>query len=248
MTVKFSILTACHNNAQQLIDCVQSVMSQKYKNWEWIIVDDCSTDSSWGILTSLKDERIKVFKNAKQLFCSSTYARCLNESSGEICGVLDADDALHPDAIDEVVKRYEKMPHIGYIYTQHFWCDAKLRVKRTGLSSMPARNSNLLQTSLINKKHCFSHFRTFRRSLAGKAVIFPPKLKYAVDKNMGFVLEELSQGAFFPKRLYYYRYHKKNMSLQHGSDQKATWKSLAVNRQKLRDRNKIRCYPIVRIK
>ncbi len=224
--MKFTILTACHNDEKYILECSKSILSQCHSDFEWIVVDDCSEDKTYNILESINDSRLKLFRNKEQLFCSSTYAKAVSLATGEVCGVVDGDDVLGKDAIRTIVSKYKEHPDIGYIYTQHYWCDSNLRVKKKGLSSFPAGNQSFARLA-SRRKHCFSHWRTFRRELAKKAVLFPEGLKYTVDKNMGFVLQTISKGGFFDKPLYYYRYYKGNMSLVHAGDQKRLWRQLA---------------------
>ncbi len=224
---KFSILTACYNDEAYLDDCINSMMNQTVTDFEWIIVDDCSTDGSKEKLSAITDKRVKVMFNDERLYCSSTYARALTKATGDVCAVLDADDALHRKAIGKVSEMYRRHPGLRYIYTQHYWCDQSLNKIRVGLSGVPRGGRSFATEAVKHKRHCFSHWRTFRRSMVGVDTIFPPGLKYAVDKNMGFVLEEHGQGGFFPKALYLYRYYKGNMSRVYPSEQKKTWLGLA---------------------
>jgi glycosyltransferase involved in cell wall biosynthesis len=222
-------------------------MSQKYSNIEWIIVDDCSSDGSGDILRKFNDDRIKVLFNSSRMFCSSAYAKALEHASGEICGVLDADDAIDNNAVEIIVQKYIEHPEVDFIYTQHYWCDIKLRPIRGGISSLPTKGHSLVSAAIGSKKHCFSHWRTFRKSIASASEIFPEGLKYAVDKNMGFVLEELGQGAFLNKKLYLYRYYNGNMSLLNAKDQKSTWLKIAHEMNNKRNKNGVRVRNIQRI-
>jgi len=222
---KFSILTACFNGAKFLKDCANSVLSQTVSDWEWIVVDDCSTDLSWDILKQYKDPRIKVLHNNERIFCSSSYRKVLLEATGELCGILDADDGLSKNAIEVIQGKYKKYPDLTYIYTQHYWCDKNLKPVRKGLSAVP--NGSFVEFSLKRSRHCFSHWRTCRREIGIKCNMFPPGLKYAVDKYMGFALEETGNGGFLDECLYYYRYHKENMSLTVPALQKSTWRDVA---------------------
>ena len=62
---KVSIITPNFNSSKYIESTYQSIKVQSYSNWEWIVVDDCSSDSSWDILTKIsdKDRRVRVFKN-----------------------------------------------------------------------------------------------------------------------------------------------------------------------------------------
>ncbi len=246
--MKFSILTASYNSYPYIKQCARSVLSQDCPSLEWIVVDDCSDDKSYKFLQSLQDSRIKLIRNKKRLFCSSAYSVALSHATGDICGIVDADDALVPFAVKKVAARYSAYPKIGYIYTQFFWCNQNFIPLRAGLSSLPKMGLSFVEMTLRFKKHCFSHWRTFRRKMGREKVLFPPGLKYAVDKALGFMLEEVGYGAFFPEKLYYYRYHKLNMSLRTGKQQKLTWREQAKRCQQLRKQYRLKVFPVIKIK
>lgn len=230
--MKVSILTACHNDQKFILECSKSILSQDYSDLEWIVVDDCSSDRTHELLKKVNDPRLKLFKNDKQLFCSSTYAKALKKATGDICCIVDGDDALVQGAVSTIVKLYKKYGDIGYIYTQHWWCDIQLKPQRRGLSSLPKNGLSMSRASLEKNAHSFSHWRTFRYHLSTQAEIFPEGLKCSVDKYMGFVLERIAYGGFYAEPLYFYRYYKENMSLTCAKDQKSTWKKMAKKFQR----------------
>lgn len=242
----FTILTACHNNAKFLPSYFRSVLNQG-DNVEVIFVDDASNDDSYEIAKSYADYRVKVIKNKYRLYCSSSYSVALQHATSRICGVVDADDTLGKDAVNLVFMLYNKYPRIGYIYTQHWWCDENMKKVRLGISSLPPNGSTIVQAAL-SYKHCFSHWRTFRRALTDdNNFLFPPGLKWAVDKHMGFALEELGIGGFYAHPIYNYRYYKGNMSRTHSSEQKKSWQSLASKYARRRDRDKVKIYPVKKL-
>lgn len=244
--VKFSILTACFNKGQYISECLNSVVKQTYAEWEMIVINDASTDNSAEELNKVIDPRIKVIHNQEQMFCSSVYALALKHATGDLVGILDGDDALERKAMTMLVKRYNNYSEIDHIYTQFHWCNKRLQAPRSGFSSMP-RDGKSLADMTLGGKHCYSHWRTFRRKLADKGEIFPEGLKVSVDKCMGFNLEELGKGGFLNRRLYFYRYYKNNMSKTLAEAQKITTINLAKQKRKYRKKNKIKVYPIIKI-
>jgi len=244
--MKFTILTACYNKVKFIKACVDSVATQSHKDWELIVVDDCSTDGSWDYLSSLNDPRIKIFRHEDRKFCSSSYATALKHATGEICGVVDGDDVLDKKAMAVVLKRYMAHPEIDFIYTQHHWCNGSLTTSRTGLSACPKKGKSLAQQAKAGR-HCFSHWRTFRTHLRDKGLLFPEGLEVSVDKNLGFALEELGRGGFLPKKLYFYRYYRGNMSLVQAKSQKVTTLNMARQRLDERSKNGTSVYPVVKI-
>lgn len=235
--MKFSILTATYRTEKYIKEAIDSVLKQTYADWEMIILNDCSDDKSHEIAQecAVGNDKIRVYKNEKRMHCADTYQKLLELSTGDICGVLDGDDTLVPNAIERIVGLYEKYPRLGFIYTQSWWCTGELVPKRKGLSRLPERGQLLFMG--MRQKHCYSHWRTFRTALREKRKpLFEKGLKCSVDKSLGYVLEELAPGGFLDECLYNYRYHRENMS--HKTAQRPVWKEVvqrAIKRR--RDRN-----------
>lgn len=222
--MKFSLLTAIYNTSPFLDECINSVLEQKYKNWELILVDDLSTDKSLKIAKTYanKYKNIKVVESDQsKRFYGGVCAEALKHATGDLCGILDGDDAIKPESIETIVKAYAKYTQVGFMWTQHDWCDSDLKRYRNGLSSSPKKVT--LYFSEENFKHTYSHWRTFRTSLRDKGTIFR-NIPCTVDKDMGYHLEELALGGFLPISLYRYRYHKNNLS--HKGGQKQMWKEI----------------------
>ncbi len=241
--MKVSIITASYNCGKYLKACISSVQAQKYDNYEHVILNDCSTDNSAKILRKYakKDSHIKVITPKKRLKCGSAYAELCNHISGDIVGVLDSDDALAAKAIKTLVGLYTKNPDIGYIWTQFWLCDQRLNKLRKGFSSCPP--NGLLEAGMRGK-HCFSHWRTFRRNILEKGPIFKKGLKSAVDKYMGYAMEELAPGAFTPHVLYKYRQRVGGLSYTG----RKNWKRMKVEFSKKREDKSICVFPIRKVK
>lgn len=231
---KFSILTASYNNGRYIESSISSVINQSFKDWEMIIVDDCSTDDSVLKIKNIikNDSRISLSVNDKNAGVGSAYNKALSLARGVYCGVLDGDDHLTQDAISKIVYCYELLPAIGFIWTQHNWCSQIARRVKKGISSPPVRKT--IYDTEEGFIHCYSHWRTFKRELQDKIQLFDPELRCTIDKNLGYCLERVSVGAYLPLKLYNYRYYKGNMS--HHSNQKEIWKKIR-NRHKDAQRN-----------
>jgi glycosyltransferase involved in cell wall biosynthesis len=198
--MKFSILMACYNCGPWIKHAIRSVLKQTHIEWELLILNDKSTDNSVSIIRQFCDgKKIRLIERNDRLHCGGAYSILAHEASGEFCGILDADDALDKSAIKEIIKVYESTS-ADFIWTQFWLCDKNLKVLKKGFSKAPDNGKSLLQM-----RHAFSHWRTFRTNMREKCQIFKPGLKAAVDKWMGYSLEEAGQGVFFNKVLYYYR-------------------------------------------
>lgn len=89
-----SIISPNYNCQQFIFQTIESVIAQTYKNWELIIVDDCSIDDSYKIALeySKKDSRIKVLKNDKNSGAAISRNKAIDIAIGEYIAFLDSDD------------------------------------------------------------------------------------------------------------------------------------------------------------
>lgn len=96
-----SILIPFKNTEIYITDCLESILIQTYKNWEVLIVDDGSTDSSFYLveLFALKDKRIKLFKNSGNGIIDALKLAFAN-SQGEFITRMDSDDIMHPNKLE----------------------------------------------------------------------------------------------------------------------------------------------------
>lgn len=100
-TLKVSIITPVYNGAKFLRETAESVFSQTYENWEWILIDDFSTDDSWEIMQKLasEDRRILILQNTENLKSGKTRNNAIKMASGRFIAFLDADDLWHKDKL-----------------------------------------------------------------------------------------------------------------------------------------------------
>jgi teichuronic acid biosynthesis glycosyltransferase TuaG len=99
---KVSIITPCFNASKFIEVTYSSLKNQTFTEWEWVIVDDCSTDKSRDILLHLakNDNRIKLSKNSKNSGAAITRNNSLNKATGEYLAFLDADDEWVPQKLE----------------------------------------------------------------------------------------------------------------------------------------------------
>jgi glycosyltransferase involved in cell wall biosynthesis len=117
----FSILTPVYDPPiWALKRCVDSVLTQKFKDWQWCIVDDCSTRQEVrNYLQKLakRDDRISLQFSAENQGIVNTSNKCLSMAKGRYVALLDHDDSLHLDALAEVNNVLEDDEHIDFVYT-----------------------------------------------------------------------------------------------------------------------------------
>ena len=100
-----SIITPMYKGADFVGETIQSVISQGYRNWEMIIVDDCSPDNGAGIAEVKKyskdDPRIILIESKVNKGSSGARNAALNKAKGRFIAFLDSDDIWHPDFLEK---------------------------------------------------------------------------------------------------------------------------------------------------
>ena len=89
-----SVIVPNYNNREYLQDCIESILKQTYSNFEIIFVDDLSTDDSVDVVRQYGDDRIRIFKNSKNMGIAATRNRGISEALGKYVTTLDSDDVL----------------------------------------------------------------------------------------------------------------------------------------------------------
>jgi glycosyltransferase involved in cell wall biosynthesis len=132
INARVSIIIPCYNYARFLPDAVRSVLAQTFTDWELIVVDDGSTDTTLTTARQLmaqhSDRRIRVFQqpNAGPAAARNSGAE---RASGEYLLFLDADDTLAPTLLERATAILRQLPLVGFVYSgmrlfgqdQHEW-------------------------------------------------------------------------------------------------------------------------------
>lgn len=114
-----SVLTPVYNGEKYLTDCIESVLAQTYQNWEYIIINNRSTDHSLEIVQSYaqKEARIRIYNNQEFVDVIRNHNIAFRQISpdSKYCKVLHADDWLFPECISQMVKIAEAHPSVGIV-------------------------------------------------------------------------------------------------------------------------------------
>ena len=87
-----SIITPVYNRPELLRKAIQSVLGQTYNNFEYIIVDDASSEDIKSVVESFKDKRIKYLRHPVNKMMAASYNTGIKESKGEFIAFLESDD------------------------------------------------------------------------------------------------------------------------------------------------------------
>ncbi len=234
-TPLFSILIANYNDGRYLNDALASVERQTYRNFEVIIVDDCSTDNSKFFLQGLESKpKYHIYFNDKNHGCGYTKRRCVEMANGDICGFLDADDALTPDALEVMVESHLNHPDTSIIYSRYHFCNRELEPLYISKHQCTIPdNSSFLEY----KRGAISHFVTFKKSSYNMTLGINDQFRIAEDLDLYFKLEEVGKNLFIDKPLYYYRIGTGNNTSLNENVVKASYWEIIAKTEACRRRN-----------
>jgi glycosyltransferase involved in cell wall biosynthesis len=115
-TALVSVLMTAYNREKYIVSAIESVLASSYRNWELIIVDDISSDRTLEIARSYaeKDERVKVFRNEKNLGDYPNRNQAAAYAGGKYLKYVDADDYIYPWGLELLVQMMERHPEAGW--------------------------------------------------------------------------------------------------------------------------------------
>ena len=125
-----SIIMPTYNCGRFIDESIRSVLAQTYKDWELIIVDDCSTDNTAEIVGQYTDPRIRYMRNERNMGAALTRNRALREAKGRYIAFLDSDDLWLPEKLE---KQIAFMEQNGYAFTYHEYTEIDEASKPLGI-------------------------------------------------------------------------------------------------------------------
>ncbi len=110
LTYFFTIAIPVWNRLDLIKISSGSVLNQTFKDFELIIVDDASTDGTWEYIQTIKDPRVKVYRNEHNMGVVANWRKCLEKATGKWFKLLMSDDFLFPDALQILNGLIDKYP------------------------------------------------------------------------------------------------------------------------------------------
>jgi glycosyltransferase involved in cell wall biosynthesis len=138
-----SIIIPTYNRGYILETTIDSVLSQEYPDFEILIVDDGSTDSTEEIVRSKKDARISYIKHDRNKGISSSRNTGLRKARGEYMAFLDSDDLWYPQKLVKQIEVFIKYPKADFVFTNGYYKkEGDLLFKTDKGSSFLAQDEN----------------------------------------------------------------------------------------------------------
>jgi len=203
-----SVIMPVYNAEKFIRETIESILSQTMRDFEFLIVDDGSSDKSLEIINSYTDPRILVSKNETNIGYVRTLNKLLEISNGEYIARQDNDDISHPNRLERQVSFLNKHPNIGICGTDaiHFG------IKKGRISK--SHKSKDIKAQMIFDNQIIHPTVLMRRSIfkGENALKYDNKLCPAEDYALWFEISKVYEIANLKKPLLKYRWHTNNVS------------------------------------
>jgi len=215
-TVTF--IVPCYNLAHLLPDCVNSILSQTYCDFELLIMDDCSPDDTPDVAKSLCDSRIVYVRNERNLGHLSNYNKGIHLAQGEYVWLISADDSLRrPYVLERYMALMDNHPELGYVFCPSMLIEDGLEREMMAYSAPAAQDTifkghDFLRRQLLHTNCVAAPSAMARKDCYKKLSLFPPDLPYAGDWYLWCIFALHYDVGYFAEPMVNRRYHEGNMS------------------------------------
>lgn len=173
---RVSVIMAVHNGERYLSEAIQSILDQSYPDFEFIIVDDGSTDRTLGIIRSFHDPRMFTIINEKNRGLAASLNTGIAESRGEFIARMDSDDISLHNRLERQVEYLDSNPDIAVVGSWGVYVDK--HGTPIGAFRYPARpfvvlwmmhfRNQLAHPSVMARRTFFSQFQYNERCIAAQ--------------------------------------------------------------------------------
>jgi len=232
-----SIIINCFNGEAYLHDCIKSVLSQTYKNWEVIFWDNQSNDKSAEIFKSYNDKRFKYFLAGHHTSLYKARNLAIKKAKGELISFIDTDDLWIKNKLKLQVPLFEN-PKVSLAYG-NLWL-AKNGFEKKRLFINKKSPSGFIYESLLDDYNVGIITTIFRRSIIDNlGNVFDERFSIMGDFDFFLKLSKSYYYHYTDIPLAFYRIHKKNFSAVNSQKQMQEWDIWFKENENLIDEKKL---------
>ena len=210
-----TVLMPVYNGIAYLEQAIESVLNQSLKDFEFLIVDDCSTDCSLKLIRKYQDPRIRLIVNEENMGQAASLNRGLAMATGRYVARLDQDDVCLPERFRVETEFLERRPDLAIVCTWEYSIDEKGRRIRRWTSAVDGFGEfvGMLLLGLCPVWHPSVMFRRdVVQELGGYDPSFAPAEDYELWSRIG---RARWAGAIVPEFLTLQRIHGNRQSVTH---------------------------------
>lgn len=219
-THEISVVMSVYNAEKYVFEAIESILNQSYRDFEFLITDDASTDSSLQILKDFEneDKRIKLYKNKENLGLTKNLNLMLQSSKGRFIARMDADDISLPDRFEKQLDFMNGNPDIGVCGTNILFFGSSDHI-----TSLPETDDEIKASLLF--RDVIMHPTVFiRRSVLETLIInYDENFRISQDYDLWCRLSGRTKLANLPERLLRYRFQEGNITTSTKSKYRETF-------------------------
>lgn len=202
---RISVLMSVFNCGPYVDEAVQSILNQTFRAFEFLIMDDASTDDTWERLQAFVDSRIRLFRSAQNQGAAACKNHMLQEARGEYIAIMDGDDACLLDRFELQVRYLNEHPDCGAVGSHYVWMDEAGRDTRSFF--MPLE-PEAIRDGLIYHCNTIIHATAlFRKAALREVGWYRPRVGITEDYDLWLRLRDVCKLGNVPRVLYRYRQH-----------------------------------------
>lgn len=221
---KITVLMPVYNNEKYLRPAIESILNQKFTDFEFLIINDGSTDKSKEIIRSYKDQRIRYEENIENLGIIKTLNKGIDLAKGKYIVRMDGDDISLPERLKIQYDFMEKNPEIGV-------SGGKVETigNMTSYSTKPNNNSEEIRANLIFNTP-FSHPSVIIRKdvLSSKNLFYDDNFPHAEDYELWTRVSKYSKLGNINKKILKYRMHEESICNTHSEAQRQSAQKIRI--------------------
>jgi len=203
-----SIVLPVYNGEKYLAESLDSILAQTYRNWELVIINDGSTDSTENLILKYQDKRIKYFPNDVNKGIIFSLNRGLRESNGIYIARIDADDIALPYRLEKQVRFLSENPDYDLCGSYFQTIDSNGRLLKN--VTFPANNRDAQSYLLLH--NCFCHSAIMMRTGIAKDLKYDENFQVCEDYDLWYRISRTGKILNLPEFTTLYRVHDNNMS------------------------------------
>jgi glycosyltransferase involved in cell wall biosynthesis len=203
-----SVVMTVYNGEKYLREAMDSILAQTYTDFEFILVNDCSTDGTAAIIRSYSDPRIIYLENERNSGIGPSRNRANHEARGKYIATLDADDFALPERLAKQVAFLEAHPNVSVCGSSFTIMDGEGRAGRH--MDLPI-GSKTVRTELL-LSNCLCNPTILMRADVARQQPYDMDFELTEDFELWYRISRFSDIYNMPERLCRYRVHQNNIS------------------------------------
>jgi len=214
---KVTFVVPCYNLAHLLPECINSILTQTYEDFEVLIMDDCSPDATPEVAQSFIDPRVKHIRNERNLKHLANYNKGINMARGTYVWLISADDCLRkPYVLEQYVTLMDDHPEVGFVFCSAMGLQDGQETELLDYSNHGAQNTifdgKQFLMKLLERNGVVSASAMARKDCYEKISLFPLDMPYAGDWYLWSLFSIYYDVAYFSEPMVSYRQHNQSMT------------------------------------